>query len=49
MPIRPYPLRYTLPPGRFRVEFSTDDGLRGALDFTVPESLEAVSRRLELR
>lgn len=48
-PIRPYKMRYTLPAGRYHLEFSSDDGLRGELDFTIPASLQPPALRLELK
>ncbi len=49
MPTRPYELRATLPPGVFRLEFWTDDDLRGELELTVPDSYEEVKQRMDLR
>ncbi|MCA8973688.1 MAG: carboxypeptidase regulatory-like domain-containing protein, partial [Planctomycetes bacterium] len=48
MPTRPYPLSYTLPAGSYHLEFTTDDGLRGELDFTIPSGLEPPELRLDL-
>ncbi len=48
-PLRPYELSYTLAPGRYHLEFWTDDGLRGETDMTIPESLKAPEARVDLR
>lgn len=48
MPTRPYELRFTLAAGRHRLEFWTDDGLRGELEFEIPASLVAPALRVEL-
>ncbi|MCB9878064.1 MAG: carboxypeptidase regulatory-like domain-containing protein [Planctomycetes bacterium] len=48
-PTRPYELHYTLAAGRYHLEFSTDDGLRGELDFEIPADLVAPELRLDLR
>ncbi|MCR9245851.1 MAG: carboxypeptidase-like regulatory domain-containing protein [bacterium] len=48
-PTHPYELRTTLNPGRWRVEFSTDDGLSGAVDFDVEDVATEVRPRLELK
>ena len=39
----------TLGVGRLHLEFWTDDGLRGELDFEIPESLIAPALRLDLK
>ena len=46
---QPYELLYGLAAGRYRLEFWTDDGLRGELDFTIPRSLEPPTLRLDLK
>jgi hypothetical protein len=48
-PIRPYELRFTLAAGRYHLEFWSDDGLRGEMDFVIPGSLEAPELRLDLK
>ena len=47
-PTRPYPGSVTVPPGRWKLEFWTDDGLRGDTDFVVGDDLELVELRLDL-
>lgn len=49
MPTHPYPLRYTLPPGRWRIEFTTDDGLSGEVEFDVENATDAVEPRIDLK
>lgn len=49
MPTRPYELRFTLAAGRQHLEFWTDDGLRGELDFEIPASLVAPTLRVDLK
>lgn len=46
---RPHELHYTLVAGSYRLDFWTDDGLRGELPFVVPESLEPGPLRLDLK
>ncbi|MEZ6036361.1 MAG: carboxypeptidase-like regulatory domain-containing protein [Planctomycetota bacterium] len=48
-PTRPYELHYTLAAGRYHLEFSTDDRLRGELDFEIPTDLVAPELRLDLK
>jgi hypothetical protein len=48
-PIRPYEMRFTLAAGRYHLEFWSDDGLRGEMDFVIPGSLEAPELRLDLK
>lgn len=48
-PIRPHAVYYTLPAGRYHLEFWTDDDLRGELDFNIPASLIPPALRLNLK
>lgn len=46
--IRPYPAVIAATPGTWRVEYSTDDGLRGAMDFTIGPDFADVEGRIDL-
>jgi len=46
---RPYPFSYTLPAGRWRIEFSTDDGLHGEAEFEVDDVASEVKVRIDLQ
>ena len=48
-PTRPYPLNYTLPPGHWKIEFSTDDGLRGEVEFEMKNTTDEVKPRIDLK
>ena len=47
--LRPYPVVSVVPPGRYRIEFTTDDGLRGETGFEVESTTDAVKLRLDLK
>ncbi len=49
MSTQPYPLVYTLPPGRWKVEFSTDDGLAGEVEFVVKNASGEIKQRIDLK
>ena len=46
---RPYKLNYTLPLGHWKLEFSTDDGLSGHVEFDVKNTTDEVQPRIDLR
>lgn len=48
-PTRPYAMHFTLAAGQYHLEFWTDDGLRGELDFEIPVNLVAPELRLDLK
>jgi len=48
-PLRPYPVRQTMPPGRYSIEFSTDTGLRGEREFEVPSVDGEIEVRVDLQ
>ncbi len=48
-PLRPYPVRQTMPPGRYSIEFSTDTGLRGEREFEVPSVGGEIEVRVDLQ
>ena len=48
-PTRPYKLVSLVPPGRWKLEFSTNDGLSVVTEFEVPATFEDVKARLDLK
>lgn len=46
--IRPYPAVIAATPGRWHVEYTTDDGLRGTTDFTIGADYVDVEGRIDL-
>ncbi len=48
-PTRPYAFSTTIPPGRWKVEFSTDDGLKGEDEFVVANTTDEVKVRIDLK
>ncbi len=47
--IQPYPAVIAATPGTWHVEYSTDDGLRGATDFTIGPDFADVEGRIDLQ
>ncbi len=48
-PTRPNHIYYTVPRGRWKIEFSTDDGLRGEVEFAVQNLDETTRPRINLK
>ncbi len=46
--IRPYPVVIAAKPGTWRIEYSTDDGLQGAAEFTIGPDYKDVEGRIDL-